>query len=209
MAAPPWSGRPRTWRPDATTGWCSARPTPSTALLAQLADARSFGPARIAAVGPGTAETLARWRMVPDLVPERAVAEGLLEAFPDPPGPGPASCCREPPRVGTSCPRPGGGGLGVDAVEAYRTVPVSADRRRPGGRGRRRRRVLRLGIGGQAASRRRGRPGRSCPPVVVCIGPSTAAAAAAAGLAVTCRRRAPHHPRPGRGPAAVLKRPVS
>ena len=58
------------------------------ALLAQLQDARSFGPARIAAMGPGTAEALAGWRIVADLVPERSVAEGLLEAFPDPPGTG-------------------------------------------------------------------------------------------------------------------------
>ena len=51
----PGAGGVGIWRRDATTGWCSARPTPSTALLAHLADARSFGPARIAAIGPGTA----------------------------------------------------------------------------------------------------------------------------------------------------------
>ncbi|MDP9387949.1 MAG: uroporphyrinogen-III C-methyltransferase, partial [Actinomycetota bacterium] len=38
-------------------------------LLALVPDARAFGPARVAAVGPGTADALARARLVPDLVP--------------------------------------------------------------------------------------------------------------------------------------------
>jgi uroporphyrinogen-III synthase len=44
-------------------------------------DARAFGRTRIAAVGPGTVEGLARAGVVADLAPERYVAEGLLDAF--------------------------------------------------------------------------------------------------------------------------------
>ncbi len=42
--------------------------------------------ARIAAVGPGTAETLRRLGMEPDLVPSVATQEGLVDEFPHPVG---------------------------------------------------------------------------------------------------------------------------
>jgi uroporphyrinogen III methyltransferase / synthase len=93
-------------------------------LLERVRDARAFGTARIAAIGPGTAAALAAHSLVADLVPERAVAEGLLEAWP---APGAA-------RRGVLLPRaavardvlPDGlaaAGWEVDAVEAYRTEP--------------------------------------------------------------------------------------
>jgi uroporphyrinogen III methyltransferase/synthase len=44
-------------------------------------DARAFGRARIAAIGPGTAAALEREGVRADIVPERYVAEGLIEAF--------------------------------------------------------------------------------------------------------------------------------
>jgi uroporphyrinogen III methyltransferase/synthase len=44
-------------------------------------DARAFGRARIAAIGPGTADALASHGLRADIVPERFVAEGLLAAF--------------------------------------------------------------------------------------------------------------------------------
>jgi uroporphyrinogen III methyltransferase/synthase len=44
-------------------------------------DARSLAGARIASVGPGTAAALARQGIVADVVPERFVAEGLIEAL--------------------------------------------------------------------------------------------------------------------------------
>ena len=50
-------------------------------LRAAGLDARAFGGARIAAIGPGTTEALRREGLRPDLVPERFVAEGLIEAF--------------------------------------------------------------------------------------------------------------------------------
>ncbi len=46
-------------------------------------DARSFGRARLAAIGPGTADELAAGNLVADLVPPQFVAESLVEAFPD------------------------------------------------------------------------------------------------------------------------------
>jgi uroporphyrinogen III methyltransferase/synthase len=45
-------------------------------------DARALAGVRVAAIGPGTAGALARHGIVADLVPERFVAESLLEAFP-------------------------------------------------------------------------------------------------------------------------------
>jgi uroporphyrinogen III methyltransferase/synthase len=45
-------------------------------------DARALGGVRVAAIGPGTAAAFADRGIVVDLVPERFVAESLLEAFP-------------------------------------------------------------------------------------------------------------------------------
>jgi uroporphyrinogen III methyltransferase / synthase len=44
-------------------------------------DARAFGSARVAAIGPGTAAALAEHGISADVVPERFVAEGLIEAL--------------------------------------------------------------------------------------------------------------------------------
>jgi len=44
-------------------------------------DARSLAGARVAAIGPGTAEALLRRGVAADLIAERSVAEGLLDAL--------------------------------------------------------------------------------------------------------------------------------
>lgn len=44
-------------------------------------DARSIGGVKIAAIGPGTANAIAEYRLATDLLPEKFVAEGLVEAF--------------------------------------------------------------------------------------------------------------------------------
>lgn len=44
-------------------------------------DARSIGGARIAAIGPGTAQKVKAYHLDVDLLPKRFVAEGLIEAF--------------------------------------------------------------------------------------------------------------------------------
>ena len=49
------------------------------ALLEVVNDARDFGRAKVAAIGPATAEVLKAANILPDLVPARYVAEALLE----------------------------------------------------------------------------------------------------------------------------------
>lgn len=51
------------------------------ALLAEGKDARQFGTSKIAAIGTGTAKKLKTYGLVADLIPERFVAEGLMEAL--------------------------------------------------------------------------------------------------------------------------------
>jgi uroporphyrinogen III methyltransferase/synthase len=51
-----------------------------------FAERRVGDAARIAAIGPGTAETLRQDGVEPDLVPRVSTQEGLLEEFPRPPG---------------------------------------------------------------------------------------------------------------------------
>ncbi len=50
-------------------------------LFRELRDARAVGSAKVAAIGPATAETLRRHGVVADLVPERFVGEALVGAF--------------------------------------------------------------------------------------------------------------------------------
>jgi uroporphyrinogen III methyltransferase/synthase len=53
------------------------------ALAAAGRDARSLANATVAAIGPGTAETLRVHGVIADIVPERSVAEALVEALDD------------------------------------------------------------------------------------------------------------------------------
>jgi uroporphyrinogen III methyltransferase/synthase len=165
------------------------------ALLARVRDARAFGPARLAVMGPGTAEALAGWRLVADLVPDRAVAEGLLAAFPDPPGPGArillprAAAGRDVLPEGLTA-----AGWDVDVVEAYRTVRVpmtESDRAAVAGADA----LCFASASSVTGFVEAAGPAATVPPVVVCIGPTTAAAAAAAGLKVTATAR--QHTIPG------------
>jgi len=50
-------------------------------LAARGEDARALAGARVAAIGPGTARTLREHGVIADIVPERFVAEGLIEAL--------------------------------------------------------------------------------------------------------------------------------
>ena len=64
-------------------------PNAANELFARLAaggrDARALAGARIASIGPGTTDALARHGIAADIVPERFVAEGLVEALADVP----------------------------------------------------------------------------------------------------------------------------
>lgn len=51
------------------------------AFYATYEDARSLGGCRIAAIGPSTRDLIRDYRFAVDLLPDRFVAEGLLEAF--------------------------------------------------------------------------------------------------------------------------------
>jgi uroporphyrinogen III methyltransferase/synthase len=66
---------------------CLSSPVGVAAMFERLAaggrDARALASARLAAIGPGTAAALAERGVLPDIVPDRAVAEGLLEALSD------------------------------------------------------------------------------------------------------------------------------
>ena len=83
-------------------------PNGAARLLAALdeagLDARAFGAARVAAIGPATAAALASGGIRADLVPEQYVAESLLDAMAASGGPGApcsparrsrATCCRK------------------------------------------------------------------------------------------------------------------
>jgi uroporphyrinogen III methyltransferase / synthase len=64
---------------------CLTSPNGVSALFERLAaggrDARALAGARVAAIGPGTAQALAARGIVADIVPERFVAEALVEAL--------------------------------------------------------------------------------------------------------------------------------
>jgi uroporphyrinogen III methyltransferase/synthase len=71
---------------------CVTSPNGAHALLERLddalhppGDARSLAGAKVAAIGPGTARALAEHGIRADVVPERSVAESLLEALADVP----------------------------------------------------------------------------------------------------------------------------
>ncbi|MDQ1496732.1 MAG: uroporphyrinogen methyltransferase / synthase [Actinomycetota bacterium] len=150
------------------------------ALGAVGSDTRALGGRRVAAIGPGTADALAGAGVRADLVPERFVAESLLEAFP--PGPGRvllprAAVARDALPAGLA-----ERGFTVDVVEAYRTIVG-----RPSSEA--------LGAAATASAVTFTSSSTvtnylavagdlPVPPVVACIGPITADTARAAGLSV-------------------------
>ncbi|MPZ86635.1 MAG: uroporphyrinogen-III C-methyltransferase [Nitriliruptorales bacterium] len=98
-------------------------------------DARLLAPARLAAVGPGTAEALGRCGLRADLVPERSTTRGLAEAL-IATGGGHHATANDPgeplrvllPRADIATPALtavlDAAGWVTDEVEAYRTVPA-------------------------------------------------------------------------------------
>jgi uroporphyrinogen III methyltransferase/synthase len=96
--------------------------------FAHLPDTRALGGVQVAAIGPGTAEALARMRVVPDLLPERFVAEGLLDVFPGPPAAGGrvllarAEVARDVLPEGLRA-----AGWNVEVAAAYHTVAAELD----------------------------------------------------------------------------------
>jgi uroporphyrinogen III methyltransferase / synthase len=64
---------------------CLTSPTGVESLFARLAaagrDARALAGSRVAAIGPGTAQALTGHGIAADVVPERSIAEGLVDAL--------------------------------------------------------------------------------------------------------------------------------
>jgi uroporphyrinogen-III synthase len=138
---------------------------------------------RWAVVGPGSADALAMLGIHAALVPERFVAEGLVEVFPDPPAGGgrvllaQAEAARPVLADGLQA-----RGWEVSTVVAYRTVPVTPPPE-----------LLQAAVAADAIAFTSGSTvdgyvraagAGALPPVVVAIGPVTSAAVAAHGLAV-------------------------
>jgi uroporphyrinogen III methyltransferase/synthase len=91
-------------------------------------DARALGGLRLAAIGPGTAVALEARGLRPDLVPERFVAESLLDAFPAPGAPGERVLVVRPEEARDILPEGlGERGHAVDVLPVYRTVRADPD----------------------------------------------------------------------------------
>lgn len=149
-------------------------PNAVTRFLPLVGDARRFGAAKLAVVGPATGDALAARLLTADLVPDRFVAESLVEAFPD--GPGrvllpQARDARDVVAEGLQAK-----GWNVDVVEAYATVPADPPRTPP--------QADVVTFTSSSTVTNFLAMGLPVPPVVVCIGPITAATAEEAGLVV-------------------------
>jgi uroporphyrinogen III methyltransferase / synthase len=91
-------------------------------------DARALAGVRLAAIGPGTAAALAARGVRADLVPERFVAESLLEAFPAPAADGERVLIARAERARDVLPEGlAERGYGVDVLAVYRTVAAEPD----------------------------------------------------------------------------------
>jgi len=91
-------------------------------------DARALGGLRLAAIGPGTAAALEARGLRPDLVPDRFVAESLLEGFPAPGTPGERVLLARAEQARDVLPEGlGERGYVVDVLAVYRTVPAEPD----------------------------------------------------------------------------------
>lgn len=152
--------------------------------LRHLGDGRRLGGAKVAVIGEATAAALAEHDIVADLVPERFVAESLVEVFPVPARFGEAPvllpCAAEARDVLADGLR--AKGWRVEVVEAYRTIRSTLDE---------------SGLGSldgadaitfTSSSTVTGylelAGAERVPAVVACIGPVTARAAMKAGLSV-------------------------
>jgi uroporphyrinogen III methyltransferase / synthase len=152
-----------------------------------IRDLRRLGGTKVGAVGRATAGALERHRIVPDLVPSRSNAEGVVTEMPPAPPGGRILFVRAAGAADTVAAGLGAKGWSVDDVVAYRTVdapPPPAE-------------LAALVSGADVVTfasasavnaylRLRDTAGRPLrvPPLVACIGLSTGVAARAAGLHV-------------------------
>jgi uroporphyrinogen III methyltransferase / synthase len=159
-------------------------PNGARRFTAGLRDGRDLGGVRLAVIGPGTGAALAEDRLVADLVPERFVAEALLEAFPAPDGRGSGRVLLARAEVARDVLPDGlrSQGWEVDVVDAYRTAPVPVD---AAARDRIRAADVVTFTSSSTVERFLDAVGPGdVPAAVACIGPVTAATARARGLTV-------------------------
>ena len=152
------------------------------AVTATGGDARAFGSARVAAIGPATATVLARGGIRADLLPERFVAESLLEALPAPGAGGRILLARAEVARDVLPDGLRAAGWEVAVVDAYRTVAVTLDEAA-------RAELAEADVVTFTSSSTVERfleafGADAVPPVVACIGPITAATARDHGLTV-------------------------
>jgi uroporphyrinogen-III synthase len=154
-----------------------------------LRDGRALGGTRLAAVGGVTAETLATYHLVADLVPDEETAEGLVAAMPSAMRSSPSSRVLFPRAVGARpvvAPGLRGKGWEVTEVDAYRTVPagpaegIGADELDAASRAD----VITFTSPSTVHCYAQLARSRGAPGVVACIGPVTAEAARGAGFHV-------------------------
>ena len=143
-------------------------------FLPLVGDGRRFGPTCIAAIGPGTADALAEHFLMPDLLPETSVSEGVLDVFPA--GTGrvlipQAAVARDVLPAGLR-----EKGWDVEVVEAYRTAPAPAPAESPTADA--------ITFTSSSTVTNFLAMGVPVPPVVACIGPVTAKTAEEHGLRV-------------------------
>ncbi len=159
-----------------------------TRFMAEMRDARAFGTALVAAVGPATADALRRAGVEPDLTPGDHRALGLVAAFPE--------CDDKPANNHVLFPCAGQApatisdglatkGWQVDRVEAYRTVTTPAPSAPILGQMAKADAVIFTATStaeSYAALRAPDGSPLGVPPVVICIGPTTAQSARELGM---------------------------
>ena len=170
------AGHPGSWLVATSTNGVDA-------LFEQLHDGRQLAGVQVAAVGRATADAFRRRGVVADLVPAEANAEALIAAFPPPPASGGRVLL---PQADRARPVLADGlyalGWHVEAVEAYRTLPV------PVPPALRKRALAAHAIcftSGSTVDSWVAAAGPATPPVVASIGPVTSAAVERHGLQVS------------------------
>jgi uroporphyrinogen III methyltransferase/synthase len=151
-------------------------------LMDALPDARVLGGVQVAAIGPATAAVLGAGNIRADLVPDRYVAEALLEAFPEPPAGGRVLLVRAEVARDVLPEGLRAAGWEVDVVAAYRTVAAAVDDDQRGA-------IASADVvtftSSSTVERFVDAVGvENLPPVVACIGPITAETARERGIVV-------------------------
>ncbi|MEM9463953.1 MAG: uroporphyrinogen-III synthase [Actinomycetota bacterium] len=169
-------------------------PNGAARVGAALADRPLLDGVRIAAVGPATRARLDAAGLSVDLVPDDAIAEGLVAAFPEPPaGGGRVVLARAEVARETLPEQLRALGWEVDEAAAYRTVASGIDAAERAAAADADAVVFTSGSTVDALVRELGAEG--LPPLVVSIGPATTAVATDLGVSVTVEARA--HTIPG------------